>query len=134
MGGCSLVLSMVMYLSETLYFRSSSLTFYVIFPCVLNSKYKIRNAAPFVMSLLIIIFVCTLNHHSNHIGWPYLHPKTVATVGHACRYGGRELAAAETNWRIQTEAQQEDTVDDGCKLDGVMGATSKNFDQSSRLN
>lgn len=38
MGGCSLALSMVLYLTETLYFRSSELTFYVTFPCVLNCK------------------------------------------------------------------------------------------------
>ncbi|KAG4078006.1 hypothetical protein HA402_002057 [Bradysia odoriphaga] len=37
MGGCSLALTMVLYLTEALYFRSSTLTFYVIFPCVLNS-------------------------------------------------------------------------------------------------
>lgn len=40
MGGCSLALSMVLYLTETLYFRSSELTFYVTFPCVLNCKLK----------------------------------------------------------------------------------------------
>lgn len=39
MGGCSLALTMVLYLTEALYFRSSTLTFYVIFPCVLNCKY-----------------------------------------------------------------------------------------------
>lgn len=38
MGGCSLALTMVLYLTEALYFRSSTLTFYVIFPCVLNCK------------------------------------------------------------------------------------------------
>ncbi|XP_055324749.1 uncharacterized protein LOC129579112 [Sitodiplosis mosellana] len=37
MGGCSLALTMILYLTEALYFRSSTLTFYVIFPCVLNS-------------------------------------------------------------------------------------------------
>uniref|UniRef100_A0A0K8UVK1 Uncharacterized protein n=1 Tax=Bactrocera latifrons TaxID=174628 RepID=A0A0K8UVK1_BACLA len=37
MGGCSLALTMVLYASEALYFRSSTLNFYVIFPCVLNS-------------------------------------------------------------------------------------------------
>lgn len=41
MGGCSLALTMVLYLTEALYFRSSTLTFYVIFPCVLNCKYFI---------------------------------------------------------------------------------------------
>lgn len=39
MGGCSLALTMILYLTEALYFRSSTLTFYVIFPCVLNCKY-----------------------------------------------------------------------------------------------
>lgn len=37
MGGCALALTMILYLTETLYFRSSTLNFYVIFPCVLNS-------------------------------------------------------------------------------------------------
>lgn len=39
MGGCSLALTMILYLTEALYFRSSTLTFYVIFPCVLNCKF-----------------------------------------------------------------------------------------------
>lgn len=39
MGGCSLALTMILYLTESLYFRSSTLTFYVIFPCVLNCKF-----------------------------------------------------------------------------------------------
>ena len=38
MGGCSLALTMVLYLTEALYFRSCTLNFYVIFPCVLNCK------------------------------------------------------------------------------------------------
>ncbi|XP_058983079.1 uncharacterized protein LOC101898325 [Musca domestica] len=37
MGGCSLALTLVLYLTETLYFQSCTLNFYVIFPCVLNS-------------------------------------------------------------------------------------------------
>ncbi|KAM8706216.1 hypothetical protein ACLKA7_010485 [Drosophila subpalustris] len=37
MGGCSLALTMVFYATEALYFRSSTLNFYVIFPCVLNT-------------------------------------------------------------------------------------------------
>lgn len=41
MGGCSLALTMILYLTESLYFRSSTLTFYVIFPCVLNCKFII---------------------------------------------------------------------------------------------
>lgn len=41
MGGCSLALTLVMYATEALYFRSTTLNFYVIFPCVLNSKTKI---------------------------------------------------------------------------------------------
>ncbi|KAH8295498.1 hypothetical protein KR018_012436 [Drosophila ironensis] len=38
MGGCSLALTMVFYATEALYFRSSTINFYVIFPCVLNCK------------------------------------------------------------------------------------------------
>lgn len=41
MGGCSLALTMVFYATEALYFRSSTLNFYVIFPCVLNSEYPV---------------------------------------------------------------------------------------------
>ncbi|KAL9894789.1 uncharacterized protein LOC119640716 [Glossina fuscipes] len=37
MGGCSLAVTMVLYLTEALYFRSCTLNFYVIFPCILNS-------------------------------------------------------------------------------------------------
>lgn len=41
MGGCSLALTMILYLTESLYYRSSTLTFYVIFPCVLNCEFII---------------------------------------------------------------------------------------------
>ncbi|XP_052867873.1 uncharacterized protein LOC128273856 [Anopheles cruzii] len=37
MGGCSLAITMMLYTTEALYFRSTTLNFYVIFPCVLNS-------------------------------------------------------------------------------------------------
>ncbi|EAA10621.4 AGAP004630-PB [Anopheles gambiae str. PEST] len=37
MGGCSLAITMMLYITEALYFRSTTLNFYVIFPCVLNS-------------------------------------------------------------------------------------------------
>ncbi|KAL1139188.1 hypothetical protein AAG570_009247 [Ranatra chinensis] len=37
MGICSLMVTVIMYLSEALYFHSATLNFYVIFPCVLNS-------------------------------------------------------------------------------------------------
>lgn len=109
MGGCSLVLSMVLYLSESLYFRSSSLTFYVIFPCVLNSKFIDFWVSRF--NILIPLFLSLSSFiHSNHIDWPYLHPKTVATLGHARRHGGRKLTVAQTDWRLQTAAQQENTI------------------------
>uniref|UniRef100_A0A1Y1KKX0 Uncharacterized protein n=1 Tax=Photinus pyralis TaxID=7054 RepID=A0A1Y1KKX0_PHOPY len=39
MGICSIILTIVLYITETLYFRSATLNFLVIFPCVLNSKY-----------------------------------------------------------------------------------------------
>ncbi|XP_058454654.1 uncharacterized protein LOC131432419 [Malaya genurostris] len=37
MGGCSLAITMMLYVTEALYFRSTTLNFYVIFPCILNS-------------------------------------------------------------------------------------------------
>ncbi|XP_063705844.1 uncharacterized protein LOC134834943 [Culicoides brevitarsis] len=37
MGGCSLGITLLLYATEALYFRSTTLNFYVIFPCVLNS-------------------------------------------------------------------------------------------------
>ncbi|KAB0801144.1 hypothetical protein PPYR_05498 [Photinus pyralis] len=37
MGICSIILTIVLYITETLYFRSATLNFLVIFPCVLNS-------------------------------------------------------------------------------------------------
>lgn len=36
MGICAIVLSVVMYLMEALYFKSAALNFYIVFPCVLN--------------------------------------------------------------------------------------------------
>lgn len=64
MGGCSLVLSMVLYLSESLYFRSSSLTFYVIFPCVLNSKFIFL--ANGLSSRFNTIFSCSFTTQQSH--------------------------------------------------------------------
>uniref|UniRef100_A0A1B6F7X7 Uncharacterized protein n=1 Tax=Cuerna arida TaxID=1464854 RepID=A0A1B6F7X7_9HEMI len=37
MGICSLLLTIIMYLMEALYFQSATLNFYIIFPCALNS-------------------------------------------------------------------------------------------------
>ncbi|XP_055709461.1 uncharacterized protein LOC129805518 isoform X1 [Phlebotomus papatasi] len=36
MGGCGLALTMVLYFTEALYYRSSTFSFYVTFPCILN--------------------------------------------------------------------------------------------------
>lgn len=38
MGIFSLLVTIVMYLTETLYFRAATLNFYVVFPCVLNCE------------------------------------------------------------------------------------------------
>ncbi|KAK9889367.1 hypothetical protein WA026_004642 [Henosepilachna vigintioctopunctata] len=35
-GICSLIITIMLYLTETIYFRTATLNFYVIFPCVLN--------------------------------------------------------------------------------------------------
>lgn len=37
MGICSLAITILMYTSEVIYFHSTNLTFYIIFPCVLNA-------------------------------------------------------------------------------------------------
>ncbi|XP_046670918.1 uncharacterized protein LOC124360941 isoform X1 [Homalodisca vitripennis] len=37
MGICSLLLTIIMYLMEALYYQSATLNFYIIFPCALNS-------------------------------------------------------------------------------------------------
>lgn len=55
MGGCSLALTMVLYLTEALYFRSSTLNFYVIFPCVLNCKYILCHNVQFLIPFHIIM-------------------------------------------------------------------------------
>lgn len=36
MGICSIILTVVMYLTEALYFKSATLNFYIVFPVVLN--------------------------------------------------------------------------------------------------
>uniref|UniRef100_A0A224XYK1 Putative hth-type transcriptional regulator n=1 Tax=Panstrongylus lignarius TaxID=156445 RepID=A0A224XYK1_9HEMI len=36
MGICSILLTVLMYLTEALYFQSATLNFYIVFPCVLN--------------------------------------------------------------------------------------------------
>ncbi|XP_057653426.1 uncharacterized protein LOC130892210 [Diorhabda carinulata] len=37
MGVCSLISNIILYLSETVYFRASTFNFYVVFPCILNA-------------------------------------------------------------------------------------------------
>nr|XP_022915278.1 uncharacterized protein LOC111425467 isoform X2 [Onthophagus taurus] len=37
MGISSLIVSIILYISETLYFKSATLNFYVVFPCILNA-------------------------------------------------------------------------------------------------
>ncbi|KAK5639165.1 hypothetical protein RI129_011657 [Pyrocoelia pectoralis] len=37
MGICSIILTIILYITETLYFRAATVNFLVIFPCVLNS-------------------------------------------------------------------------------------------------
>lgn len=64
MGGCSLALTMILYLTEALYFRSSTLTFYVIFPCVLNCKF-----------FTLFLFILLLSHYelwNANIVWFFL--------------------------------------------------------------
>lgn len=42
LGAWSLGITLLLYATEALYFRSTTLNFYVIFPCVLNSKYALN--------------------------------------------------------------------------------------------
>ncbi|KAK3926814.1 Ergosterol biosynthetic protein 28-like protein [Frankliniella fusca] len=37
MGICSLVLTLLVYISEALYYQSTTFNFYVLFPCVINA-------------------------------------------------------------------------------------------------
>ncbi|CAH1111863.1 unnamed protein product [Psylliodes chrysocephalus] len=37
MGICSLISNVLLYISETIYFRAATLNFYVVFPCILNA-------------------------------------------------------------------------------------------------
>ncbi|KAG5897813.1 hypothetical protein JTB14_011813 [Gonioctena quinquepunctata] len=37
MAICSLILTMILYFTETIYFRAATLNFYVVFPCILNA-------------------------------------------------------------------------------------------------
>lgn len=37
-GAMSMVLSIVLYLSEAIYYRSTTLNFFIVFPSVLNGK------------------------------------------------------------------------------------------------
>nr|XP_023026938.1 uncharacterized protein LOC111514927 isoform X2 [Leptinotarsa decemlineata] len=36
MGICSLIITIILYCTETIYFRAATLNFYVVFPCILN--------------------------------------------------------------------------------------------------
>ncbi|CAH1164030.1 unnamed protein product [Phaedon cochleariae] len=36
MGICSLILTIILYFTETIYFKAATLNFYVLFPCILN--------------------------------------------------------------------------------------------------
>ncbi|XP_072383715.1 uncharacterized protein [Diabrotica undecimpunctata] len=37
LGICSLISNVVLYLTETVYFRAATFNFYVVFPCILNA-------------------------------------------------------------------------------------------------
>lgn len=89
MGGCSLALTMILYLTEALYFRSSTLTFYVIFPCVLNCKfisirfqYNYFSRCAAINVYKVHLYSSPL-HFSNHIDWPYLYSEAITFVGSA---------------------------------------------------
>lgn len=44
MAGCALFLTLLLYLSEALYFRTCNFDFYVIFPTILNCNYPLPRA------------------------------------------------------------------------------------------
>lgn len=46
LGICSLLVTILMYCTEVLYFYSTTLSFYVIFPCVLNGEYVQQRVRP----------------------------------------------------------------------------------------
>lgn len=52
MGICSLLIAIILYLTETLYFRAATLNFYVVFPCILNGK--ITNLALSYFNIVLI--------------------------------------------------------------------------------
>lgn len=41
MGICSLLITIILYFTETIYFRAATLNFYVVFPCILNGNNKL---------------------------------------------------------------------------------------------
>lgn len=51
MGICSLILTLLVYTSEALYYQSTTFNFYVLFPCVINGKKS------FVLLQLLIIWL-----------------------------------------------------------------------------
>lgn len=65
-----------------------------------------------------------MHPNSNHADWSDLHTETAAPVGSAHRYGGREFATPEANWRLQAEAQQEDPVDSSNIMIITLSSTS----------
>lgn len=100
MGGCSLALTMILYLTESLYFRSSTLTFYVIFPCVLNCKFIIYP------SLFTIFFRATffaLARHATALGRSgashFLPSPSALSFSFTCFYGPAALTIA-ANHRV----------------------------------
>lgn len=102
MGGCSLALTMILYLTEALYFRSSTLTFYVIFPCVLNCKFgyffhfDCQHWFEIVIKKMSLFII-----YSNHIDWPYLYSEEIAFVGSSYGSRWRKFAIVETDEWIQ---------------------------------
>lgn len=58
MGICSLIITIVLYITETIYFRAATFNFYVVFPCILNGK--IRNLPNEININHIILTAVTL--------------------------------------------------------------------------
>lgn len=128
MGGCSLALTMVFYATEALYFRSSTLNFYVIFPCVLNSEYRVlfyytyhrewsekgNTPGPCLMGRLreyMTIAVdktsLSLFSISNNFTWLDLHTQKTTSLGTEYGHGRWELSAVETDdWLQETSREK----------------------------
>lgn len=79
MGICSLIVTVVLYITETIYFRAATFNFYVVFPCILNGKVSEMELYYYVLNLYLF--------NSNNTCGPNIFTEIPKAVGSIDRDG-----------------------------------------------